>query len=132
MIRTQDQKKIKFLLIIQERSRNCEIKKQKMEKRMYLEIAMLAYFVVLFLTLRDIRIFKRTGYRSYRKGALRGLAASSLILIGAITVEAQPNLGLLIVLIGLFINRKGMRERVFTGAGTLDRFLGKTDYVKKK
>ncbi|MGA9187518.1 MAG: hypothetical protein WB014_02895 [Methanosarcina sp.] len=99
---------------------------------MYLEIAMLAYFVVLFLTLRDIRIFKRTGYRSYRKGALRGLAASSLILIGAITVEAQPNLGLLIVLIGLFINRKGMRERVFTGAGTLDRFLGKTDYVKKK
>ncbi len=132
MIRTQDQKKIKFLLIIQERSRNCEIKKQKMEKRMYLEIAMLAYFVVLFLTLRDIRIFKRTGYRSYRKGALRGLAASSLILIGAITVEAKPNLGLLIVLIGLFINRKGMRERVFTGAGTLDRFLGKTDYVKKK
>ena len=132
MSRTQDKKKIKFLLIIQERSRNCEIKKQKMEKRMYLEIAMLAYFVVLFLTLRDIRIFKRTGYRSYRKGALRGLAASSLILIGAITVEAQPNLGLLIVLIGLFINRKGMRERVFTGAGTLDRFLGKTDYVKKK
>ncbi|MDR7666242.1 hypothetical protein RG963_10730 [Methanosarcina sp. Z-7115] len=99
---------------------------------MYLEIAMLAYFVVLFLTLRDIRIFRRTGYRSYRKGALRGLAASSLILIGAITVEAQPNIGLLIVLIGLFINRKGMRERVFTGAGTLDRFLGKTDYVKTK
>jgi hypothetical protein len=131
MSRTQDQKKIKFLLIIQERSRNCEIKKQKMEKRMYLEIVMLAYFVVIFLTLRDIRIFKRTGYRSYRKGALRGLAASFLILIGAITVEAQPNLGLLIVLIGLFINRKGIRERVFTDAGTLDRFLGKTDYVKK-
>ncbi|HWQ44061.1 MAG TPA: hypothetical protein VN373_00180 [Methanosarcina barkeri] len=98
---------------------------------MYLEIVMLAYFVVIFLTLRDIRIFKRTGYRSYRKGALRGLAASFLILIGAITVEAQPNLGLLIVLIGLFINRKGIRERVFTDAGTLDRFLGKTDYVKK-
>lgn len=99
---------------------------------MYLEIAMLAYFVVLFLTLRDIRIFKRTGYRSYRKGALRGLAASSLILIGAITVGAKPDLGLLIVLIGLFVNRKGVRERVFTNAGTLDRFLGKTDYVNKK
>ncbi|MFZ2499241.1 MAG: hypothetical protein ACP5N0_02085 [Methanosarcina sp.] len=98
---------------------------------MYLEIAMLAYLVVLFLTLRDIRIFKRTGYRSYRKGALKGLAASSLILIGAITVEAKPDLGLLIVLIGLFINRKGVRENVFTNAGTFDRFLGKTDYVKK-
>jgi hypothetical protein len=104
-----------------------------MEKRMYLEIAMFAYFVVLFLTLRDIRIFKRTGYRSYRKGAMKGLAASSLVLIGAITVGAKPELGLLFVLLGLIINRKGVRrERVFTGAGTLDRFLGKTDYLKRK
>lgn len=99
---------------------------------MYLEIVMCAYFVVLFLTLRDIRIFKRTGYRSYRKGALKGLAASSLILMGAIVVKAKPDVGLLFVLIGLFINRKGTRERVFTSAGTLDRFLGKTDYIRKK
>ncbi len=98
---------------------------------MYLEIAMFAYFVVLFLTLRDIRIFKRTGYLSYRKGALKGLAASSLILIGAIAVDVKPELGLLIVLAGLFVNRKGTREKVFTSAGTLDRFLGKTDYLKK-
>nr|WP_269848935.1 hypothetical protein [Methanosarcina horonobensis] len=99
---------------------------------MYLEIAMLAYFVVLFLTIRDIRIFKRTGYFSYRKGALKGLAASSLILLGAISVEAKPEIGLLIVLLGLTVNRKGAREPVFTSAGTLDRFLGKTDYVKKQ
>jgi len=103
-----------------------------METRMYLEIAMLAYFVVLFLTLRDIRIFKRTGYRSYRNGSLKGLAASTVVLIGAFIVQAKPDLGLLIVLIGIFINRKGVRERVFTSAGTLDRFLGKTDYVKNK
>jgi hypothetical protein len=99
---------------------------------MYLEIAMFAYFVVLFLTLRDVRIFRRTGYRSYRRGALKGLAASSLTLFGAIIVKTNPELGLLIVMIGLFINRKGVRERVFTDAGTLDRILGKTDYVKKK
>lgn len=99
---------------------------------MYLEITMFAYFVVLFLTLRDIRIFKRTGYRSYRKGAMKGLAASSFILMGAIIVNEKPDLGLLFVLIGLFINRKGIRERVFTGAGTLDRFLGKTNYVKRR
>jgi hypothetical protein len=98
---------------------------------MYLEIAMFAYFVVLFLTLRDIRIFKRTGYLSYRKGALKGLAASSLILLGAIAVGVKPELGLLIVLAGLFVNRKGTREKVFTSAGTLDRFLGKTDFLKK-
>lgn len=99
---------------------------------MYLEIAMFAYIVVLFLTLRDIRIFKRTGYRSYRKGALKGLAASFLILVGAMIVEAKPDLGLLFVLIGLYINRKGVRERVFTSSGTIDRFLGNTDYVKRK
>ena len=99
---------------------------------MYLEIAMFAYFVVLFLTLRDIRIFKRTGYRSYRKGAMKGLAASSVILIGATVVNVNPDIGLLFVLIGLFINRKGIRERVFTHAGTFDRFLGKTDYIKRK
>jgi hypothetical protein len=92
---------------------------------------MLAYVVVLFLTLRDVRIFKRTGYRSYKKGALKGLAASTITLLGAIIINTKPDLGLLIVLLGLFINRKGVRERVFTNAGTLDRFLGKTDYVKK-
>ena len=97
---------------------------------MYLEIAMLAYFVVLFLTIRDIRIFKRTGYISYRRGALKGLAASSLVLIGAISIGANPEIGLLIILLGLTVNRKGAREPVFTSAGTLDRFLGKTDYVK--
>ncbi len=97
---------------------------------MYPEISMLAYFIVLFLTLRDVRIFKRTGYRSYRKGALKGLAASTLILIGAIIVETQLYLGLLIVFIGLYINLKGGREQVFTDASILDRFLGKTDYVK--
>ena len=63
---------------------------------------------------------------------MKGLAASSIILMGAIVVKAKPEVGLLFVLIGLFINRKGIRERVFTSAGTLDRFLGKTDYVKRK
>ena len=101
----------------------------------YLGIAMLAYFVVLFLTLRDVRIFRRTGYRSYRKGAMKGLMASTVTLIGAIIIEESSSfaqLGLLVVLLGLYLNRKGVRERVFTNAGTLDRVLGKTDYVKKK
>ena len=99
---------------------------------MYLEIAILAYIVVLFLTLRDIRIFRRTGYRSYKRGAVRGLTVSALVLLGAMMVEVKPELGLLIVLLGLSINRKGTREKVFINAGTFDRFLGKTDYLKKK
>lgn len=94
---------------------------------MYLIIAITAYVVVLFLTLRDIRIYRRTRYQSYRKGAMKGIAAMFATLFGAMLTLANPNIGLLLVLIGLFINRKGVREKVFQDAGTLDRFLGKTD-----
>lgn len=95
---------------------------------MYVYIAILAYFVVLFLTLRDIRIFKRTGLISYRKGAMKGLLASTIVLFGVLVTASNPELGLLIVFIGIFINKKGFdREKVFVNAGTVDRLLGKTD-----
>lgn len=94
---------------------------------MYQYIAIAAYCVVIFLTLRDIRIFRRTGIASYRKGAIKGLVASTLILAGTILVGVNPEIGLVIVFIGLYINRKGTREIVFNDAGTLDRLLGKTD-----
>ena len=96
---------------------------------MYLQIAIAAYFVIIFLTLRDIRIFRRTRFMSYRKGAMKGIAASTVTLVGAILVPINPNMGLLLVLIGLFINRKGVREKVFNEAKTLDRLLGKTDII---
>lgn len=95
---------------------------------MYPQLAIAAYVVVLFLTLRDIRIFKRTRLASYRKGAMKGLVASSVILIGTFIVVVNPDLGLLIVLIGLYINRKGIREDVFRDTVAMDRLLGKTDY----
>ncbi|NYT19613.1 MAG: hypothetical protein GKC08_04910 [Methanosarcinales archaeon] len=94
---------------------------------MYQYIAIAAYCVVLFLTLRDIRIFRRTGLPSYRKGALKGLVASTVILAGIILVGINAELGLVIVFIGLYINRKGVRENVFNDATTLERLLGKTD-----
>ncbi|MCL7410893.1 MAG: hypothetical protein P1P69_06490 [Methanosarcinaceae archaeon] len=95
---------------------------------MYPQLAIAAYVVVLFLTLRDIRIFKRTHLASYRKGAMRGLVASTVVLLGTFIVGANANIGLLIVLIGLYINRKGIREDVFRDAVTIDRLFGKTDY----
>jgi hypothetical protein len=36
-------------------------------------------------------------------------------------------MGLLIVFIGMYANKKGVRERVFNNADAMDRFLGKTD-----
>lgn len=93
----------------------------------YLAISMSAYAVVLFLTLRDVRIFKRTRLRSYRKGAVRGILASAVILFGAMIVSAgNYGPGMIIVFIGLYLNNKGSREDVFHDAPVMERFLGKT------
>lgn len=93
----------------------------------YLAISMAAYVVVLFLTLRDIRIFKRTRLQTYRKGAMRGIMASGIVLIGAGIVSAgNYGLGMLIVMLGLYLNNKGPREDVFHDAPVMERFLGKT------
>jgi len=94
---------------------------------MYVYISIMAYFVVLFLTLRDIRIFRRTRIMSYRKGALKGILSSFVMLVGIILTVIKPELGLLVVFIGLYVNRKGQREIVFRQANTFDRLLGKTD-----
>lgn len=94
---------------------------------MYVYIAGLAYVVILFLTLRDIRIYKRTRLDSYRKGAIKGMIASTVVLFGILVTYMNPNFGLLLVLIGLFFNQKGTREPVFNDAKAVDRLLGKTD-----
>ncbi len=94
---------------------------------MYTYIAILAYVVVLFLTLRDVRIYKRTRLDSYRKGAMKGIFASALVMLGVLLSFYNPNLGLLVVLIALFFNQKGSREPVFKEAKAIDRLLGKTD-----
>ncbi|MCS3924803.1 hypothetical protein J2T59_001893 [Methanosalsum natronophilum] len=95
---------------------------------MHIYISVAAYIVVIFLTLRDIRIYKRTKLESYRKGAMKGIGASFVVLLGAIVSLINPNIGLLIVFIGIYFNKKGFREKVFNEAKTMERFLGKTDY----
>ncbi len=97
---------------------------------MYFYIAIAAYIVILFLSLRDIRIYRRTGYLSYRKGAIKGIIASSIALIGAILTINWPEAGLLIVFLGLYFNSKGVRETVFANATTLERLTGRTDIEK--
>jgi hypothetical protein len=49
------------------------------------------------------------------------------MLIGVILTTLNPEIGLLIVFIGLYTNRKGQREVVFRQANALERLLGKTD-----
>jgi len=95
-------------------------------------IAVFAYVTILFLTYRDLRIFRRTGYLSYRKGALKGILASTVVLIGLFLffVLSSTLICLALVFVGLMINQKGKREQIFTTAGTWARFVGKTDIIR--
>ena len=97
-------------------------------------IAVFAYVTILFLTFRDLRIFRRTGYLSYRKGALKGILASTVVLIGLFLFVyiSSALICLALVFVGLMINQKGKREQIFTTAGTWARFTGKTDIVRTR
>ncbi|MDV0446348.1 hypothetical protein MsAg5_01780 [Methanosarcinaceae archaeon Ag5] len=98
---------------------------------LYIGIGIFAYIAILYLTYRDMRIFRRTGYFSYRKGAFKGIIASTLVLLGTFLIPGfNEIIGLALIFVGLMINQKGKREQVFTNASALDRFLGKTDLVR--
>lgn len=93
-------------------------------------IAAFGFAVIIFLTLRDIRIYHRTRIESYRKGALRGMAAAALALVGMSVAVKNAQIGLTIVLVAIYINGKGKREDVFGNAPVLKRVLGETSTKK--
>jgi hypothetical protein len=96
----------------------------------YVYIAAFGFVSIIFLTLRDIRIYRRTKLKSYRKGALRGLVTGGLAWIGMIFTAGNPLIGLTIVLVAIYFNKKGKREDVFGDAPLMKRVLGETT-VKK-
>lgn len=96
----------------------------------YFYIAAFGFLSIMFLTLRDIRIYHRTKIISYRKGALRGMIAGALAIIGmGVTIE-NPQIGLTILLVAVYINRKGTRVDVFGDAPVIKRVLGETNIKK--
>ena len=96
----------------------------------YIYIAAFGFVAILYLTLRDIRIFHRTKIESYRKGALRGMVAGALAWIVIIVTLGNPSIGLTIVLVAVYINGKGKREDVFGNAPLAKRVLGETTIKK--
>ncbi len=96
----------------------------------YVYIAAFGFFVIIYLTLRDIRIFHRTKIESYRKGALKGMIAGVLALIGISVTAVTPSIGLTITLVAIYINGKGKREDVFGDARLMKRLLGETSVRK--
>jgi len=98
----------------------------------YVYIAAFGFISIMFLTLRDIRIYRRTKLVSYRKGALRGMLMGALALLG-MNFTGNPgyeSVGLTIVLVAVYFNNKGKREDVFGDATLMKRVLGETT-VKK-
>jgi len=96
-------------------------------------IAAFGFVSIIFLTMRDIRIFRRTKLESYRKGALRGMITGALAWLGMIFTAGNPgyeSIGLTIVLVAIYFNKKGKREDVFGDAPLIKRVLGETA-VKK-
>jgi hypothetical protein len=97
----------------------------------YVYIAAFGFISIMFLTLRDIRIYRRTKFDSYRKGALRGMLVGALAWFGMIITAGNPTVGLTIVFVAVYFNKKGKREDVFGDAPLMKRVLGETT-VKKR
>jgi hypothetical protein len=83
---------------------------------------------VIFLWLRDARIFFRTGLSGYRKAAYWGVLYGALGTFGVLCTIAGDTfelLGLGLILAALYLQGRMTREKIWTGSeSTLERTLG--------
>jgi len=92
-----------------------------------LYIAVFGALAVIFLWLRDARIFYRTGLRGYRKAAYWGVLYGALALLGLEIARYVPDfeiLGLGLILAAIYLQTSRKKEQVWTNEDTLQRFLG--------
>ena len=90
-------------------------------------VAMLGTAAVLFLWLRDARIFFRTGLPGYRKAAYHGVGYGALATLGGAFTLTMPNfelLGLGLILAAMYLQGRIVREKVWGKEDTFTRFLG--------
>jgi hypothetical protein len=82
---------------------------------------------VIFLWLRDARIFFQTGLPGYRKAAYWGVAYGALASLGFQIAWYLPDyeiLGLGLILGALYLQTQRQKEKLWKNEGTLVRFLG--------
>ncbi len=84
--------------------------------------------VVIFLWLRDARIFFRTGLCGYRKAAYQGVLFGALASFGVICTILLASLtemiGIGIVLLALYLQDRVQRENVWKNEAMMERLLG--------
>ena len=82
---------------------------------------------VIFLWLRDARIFFRTGLPGYRKASYWGVAYGAVASLGFQVVWFAPDyeiLGLGLILGALYLQVNREKEKIWNGEPAIDRFLG--------
>jgi hypothetical protein len=90
-------------------------------------IAAFGVTAVFFLWFRDVRIFLLTRLPGYRNAAYRGILYTALALLGffiALLGTDGEIIGLGLILAGLYLQGRVVREKVFTNETTLERFMG--------
>jgi hypothetical protein len=99
-----------------------------------LYVTLFGAIAVIFLWLRDARIYYRTGLPGYRKAARYGVLYGALATFGfliALLGSSAEVLGIGIVMAALFLRDRGTREKVWKDESTTERFLGSVQYRKK-
>ncbi len=90
-------------------------------------VAMFGAGAVLFLWLRDARIYFRTGLPGYRKAAYHGVGYGALASLGGAFTLTMPDfelLGLGLILLAMYLQGKIEREKVWKNEDTFTRFIG--------
>ncbi len=89
-------------------------------------IAAFGVGAVIFLWLRDARIFFRTGLSGYRKAAYHGVIYGALAIFGCAVVlfSSLELLGLGLILGALYLQGRIEKEKIWGSEGTIERFLG--------
>ena len=90
-------------------------------------VAMFGTAAVIFLWLRDARIFFRTGLPGYRKAAYSGVGYWALATLGGAVTMTMPDfelLGLGLILAAMYLQGRIEREKIWKNEDTFTRFLG--------
>jgi len=88
-------------------------------------VAVFGAAAVIFLWLRDARIYYRTGFSGYRRASYRGVVYGALATFGvACAMFMLELLGLGLVLAALFLQGKINRDKVWGNESALERLFG--------
>jgi len=88
-------------------------------------VAVFGVGAVLFLWVRDARIFFRTGFAGYRKAAYHGVIYGALSIFGgACAMFSLELLGLGLILAALYLQGRIDREKIWGSEGTIERLIG--------